>query len=378
MRYRDLGKTGLKVSEIGFGAEHMEGEPFEVVDAVVNTALDGGVNIIDVFMSQPEVRSNLGRAIGSRRKDVFLQGHIGTAMRSGQYFRSRDPEECDVFVKDFLTRFNTDYIDLGMLHFIDTEEDFISAFESPYIDYALSLKKAGVVRFLGVSSHNPVTAKKIVNTGLVDMIMFAINPAFDLNPTEEDSIELLFSGAKLIKLETDPARAELYNLCAASGVGITVMKPLGAGRLLSAEESSLGFALTVPQCISYALDRPGVSSVLVGAYTPDEMAQALAYETTTVEERGYTVITKGGLPLLGGKCMYCNHCLPCAQGIDVASVTKFLDMARVSDASTVSAHYDALSAHGGDCTACGSCEANCPFGIKVTENMRLAAQVFGK
>lgn len=375
MKYRELGKTGLKVSEIGFGGEHLEGKPFETVDAVVNTALDGGVNIIDVFMPQPQVRSDLGQAIGSRRKDVILQGHIGAVMEDGQYKRSRDPQICDRYVKDFMERFRTDYIDLGMLHFIDTEEDYRSAFETDYIEYACSLKRKGIIRFLGVSSHNPETAVRMVETGLIDMMMFAVNPAFDMSPNLD--LDSFFEDGRMQKLEQDPVRSKLYSLCAAKGVGITVMKALGAGRLLNAESSAFGTALTLPQCVSYALDRPAVSSVLLGAKTPEEMREALAYEETTAVQRDYTVMIEGGLPLLGGKCMYCNHCLPCVKNIDVAAVTKYLDMARAGGETTAKEHYLALAAHGSDCIGCGVCEKNCPFHISVRENMAEAVKVFG-
>jgi predicted aldo/keto reductase-like oxidoreductase len=378
MQYRRLGRTGLNVSEIGYGAEHLVDKPYELVDAVVNAALDGGVNIIDVFMPQPEVRLNIGRAIGKRRKDVLLQGHIGAAlMDDGQYLRSRDPEKCEEFVRDFLMRFNTDYIDLGMVHFVDTVADFIEAFDSPYIEYVQKLKKDGVIRFIGASTHDAATGIKMVNTGLIDMVMFSINPAFDLSP-DEYTLDMMFEGAKLKRLQIDPVRAEFYNLCAAKGVGITVMKALGAGRLLNSESSALGFPLTLPQCVSYALDRPAVSSVLLGAQTVEEVEQALAYENTFLEERDYAVAIQNARPDLDGKCMYCNHCLPCPQEIDVAAVTKYLDMAKMNDSEIVRSHYDALSAHGGDCIGCGSCEGNCPFKIKVIENMREAARVFGK
>jgi predicted aldo/keto reductase-like oxidoreductase len=377
MQYRNLGKTGLKVSEIGYGGEHLVDKPYELVDAVVNTAIDGGVNIIDVFMPQTEVRSNMGRAIGKRRKDIMLQGHIGAIVQSdGQYQRSRDVEKCGEFIKDFLARFDTDYIDFGMIHYVDSDDDYKEAFESPYIEYAQKLKKDGVVRFLGASTHDTATGIKMVNTGLLDMIMFSINPVFDLS-FGAYSLDMLWEGVKLDKLQIDPMRAEFYNLCAAKGIGITVMKALGAGRLLSAETSSLNCALTLPQCVSYALDRPAVSSVLLGAQTVEEMKQALAYENSTPEERNYTAIIQSGLPFLGGKCMYCNHCLPCPQNIDIAAVTKFLDMAKASDTDTVRAHYSALKAHGGNCIECGSCESNCPFNIKVIENMKEAVQVFG-
>ena len=381
MKYRQLGKTALRVSEIGLGAEHLQGRSFDEVRAVTETALDGGVNIIDVFMPEYEVRSNIGRAITGRRHDVVLQAHIGAVVRGGQYARSRDPDECGIFLNEFLRAFETDYIDLGMLHFIDTDEDYVAAYDSGYFDYALGLKKSGLVRYIGASSHNPKTAARLVRAGLVDSLMFSINPAFDLLPADT-TIDGLFSSSSYEhpRFEIDPDRAALYRLCEDAGIGITVMKPLGGGRLLSASASSFGFALTPAQCIGYALDRPAVASVLVGAKTPEEERAALAYETASASERDYSALASGTLSSMRGKCMYCNHCLPCPAGIDIASVTKYLDIARLSEKPSASLreHHFSLSSRGGSCISCGACEKRCPFGVAVRDNMRAAKEIFEK
>ena len=77
--------------------------------------------------------------------------------------------------------------------------------------------------------------------------------------------------------------------------------------------------------------------------------------------------------------MYCNHCQPCPVHIDVAEVTKFLDLARQQEQvpETVRDHYLALAHHAGECIQCGSCEGNCPFGVQVRENMAAAQALFG-
>ena len=379
MEYRTLGRTGLRVSRIGFGGEHVTDADFSATEAVMRTALDAGVNIMDVFMPQPEVRSHMGDALRGHRGEVILQGHIGAVLHKGQYLRSRDVKLCDEYVRDFLTRFHTDYIDLGMLHFIDTQEDYDAAFGSEYIDYCLELRRKGVVRFLGASSHNAVTARKMVETGLIDVLLFSINPAFDLLPGETDIDDLLNESLYAGRFAIDPDRAALYRLCEEKGVGITVMKTLAAGRLLDENASPFGVGLTPVQCIHYALERPAVSSVLLGARTPEEMRASLAYETATAAEKDYSVLGRGAKSAMRGKCMYCNHCLPCPAGIDIAAVTKYLDLARQlgGAAETVRAHYATLPAHGGDCADCGQCEARCPFAVEVRRNMRGATELFG-
>jgi len=80
--------------------------------------------------------------------------------------------------------------------------------------------------------------------------------------------------------------------------------------------------------------------------------------------------------------MYCNHCLPCPVGIDIGETTRLLDRMEAPasgfDPSVLRASYAALSAHAGDCIACGVCESRCPFGVGVIRNMERAAVVFGK
>lgn len=381
MQTRSLGKTGLSVSRIGYGGEHLIDADYKTTEAVLHTALDAGINIIDVFMPQPDVRSHMGDALGSRRKDVLLQGHIGAVMEGGQYMRSRDVKLCDTYVRDFLTRFHTDYIDLGMMHFIDTDEDYRLSFESPYLEYCLDLKRRGVIRFLGASSHSAVTARRMIETGLIDVLLFSINPAFDMLPGEA-SVDDFFQEETYAdrRFRIDPDRAALYRLCEEKGVGITVMKTLGAGRLLKAETSSFGVALTPVQCIHYALERPAVASVLMGARSVAELEDCLRYETASDAEKDYSVLGAGTASAMRGKCMYCNHCLPCPADIDIAAVNKYLDLAAQEPAipDTVRAHYNALEHPAGACLECGACEERCPFAVPVRENMRLAAERFGR
>ena len=382
MRMRSLGRSGLMVSEVGLGGEHLQGKPYEVVKEVVDEALAQGINIMDIFMSEPEVRSNIGRALAGRREQMYLQGHIGSAWIDGQYTRTRDIPTAQAAFQDFLDRIGTDYVDIGMIHFVDTQEDFDAVFHGPFIEYACSLKEKGIIRALGMSSHNPVVALQAVRTGLLDVLMFSLNPAYDLLPKDTD-VDALFQAETFQKdglLGVNPSRDTLYRTCEAMGVGITVMKGLGAGVLLDAKASPFRMALTPVQCIHYALTRPAVSSVLVGCRTAAQVQAAVAYEAAGDQDRDYSfLLSSSPAYSMTGQCMYCNHCLPCPAGIDIAQVNKYLDMAQTLGEvpATVAAHYQALSARGGDCLACGACESRCPFQVKVMEKMQAAAQRFG-
>ena len=386
MQYRKLGRTDMMVSEISLGCEHLQGKDYDLVKTVIDAALDKGINFLDVFMSEPNVRTNIGKALEGHRENVIIQGHIGSCWVDGQYKVSRDISECIEYFEDLLTRLQTDYIDVGMLHFVDKETDWDALETSEVMQYALSLKEKGIIRAIGMSSHNPVTAKKAVESGYIDVLMFAINPAYDLVPKERDLTgvftEVLQGKAQnFTGLTLEPARAALYRACEERGVAITVMKTLAMGTLLSKERSPLGVALTEAQCISYALSRPAVAAVMVGMQRKSDVESAMEYWNLTDEERDHgEILASLGMFNADGRCMYCNHCLPCPARLDIAAVNKYLDLVEMDGrpADSVKQHYLAMENTAEACLACGACEKRCPFGVKVTERMQRAVQTFGK
>ena len=90
MNYRTLGRTGLKVSEIGMGCEGLVGKSYDQVKEFVDKMEELEVNCIDLYTSNPEVRSNLGRAIEGRRDKFVLQSHLCSVWEKGQYLRTRE------------------------------------------------------------------------------------------------------------------------------------------------------------------------------------------------------------------------------------------------------------------------------------------------
>lgn len=382
MKYRTLGRTGLKVSEVGLGGEWFNGLSEEESIRIVDAAEQNGVNYIDIFMPQAPTRDHLGAALEGRREKFLIQGHLCTVYEDEQYTRTRDIEKTKRSFEDLLHRLQTDYIDVGMIHYVDSEEDFQTVFGGEIIEYAKELKEKGIVRYLGMSSHNPHIAKKAAETGLIDVLMFSINPAYDLESPETDIYDLMdFKGMGENGWVVDEARQELYSYCESAGVAITVMKPLAAGTLLSAEASPFGVAMTVPQCIQYALNRNGVKCVIVGCHSVEEVLQAVCYDQLSEQERSYAHIFASGNQInMTGRCMYCNHCQPCPAHIDIAAVTKFLDLASSQPEvpETVMQHYWSLNATAADCLMCGRCEPNCPFGVKVRENMKKARELFAR
>ena len=380
MRYRELGNTGLQVSEIGLGAEWLERHTEEEVKAVIQRCESYGINILDCWMSNPEVRTKIGNAICGHREKWVIQGHFGSTWQEGQYVRTRDLPKVKEAFQDLLTRLQTDYIDLGMIHFVDSEAEFRQVMEGEFLAYVKEQREKGVIRHTGMSTHNPQVAKLAALSGEIEMLLFSVNPAFDLLPPSEDLNDYFVESYGEGLAGIDPLREELYKLCEQRGVGITVMKGYAGGRLFDARTSPFGVALSPVQWPHYALAPPAVASVLVGYDTPAHVDAAVAYEAATEEERDYaSVLAKAPRHAYSGQCTYCGHCAPCPAGIDIAMVNKLYDLAAMQPEvpTTVRAHYQALSATAADCIACGGCETRCPFGVPVVERMEKAKALLG-
>jgi len=385
MEYKQLGKTGKAVSAIGLGCEWLDRKPYEQVKETIDAALEVGVNIFDVFMPGREVRENIAKALGDRRGKVMIQGHIGATDVNQKFDISRDMPNVKKYFEDLLRIFGG-YIDFGMLFFIDSQKDFDAIFNTDFVKYAEHLKKQGDIGHIGFSSHNPAMAIEAINTGVPEMFLFSVNPAFDMIPSEKyifdhfevdtgfgsDSANTLFRGI-------DPKRAELYKLCEQKQIGITAMKPFAAGKLISKEHTPYNKPLTIPQCIHYALSRPAVASVMPGCSTRAQVYELMEYFQASESERDFSEIINSVRSDFKGACVYCSHCQPCPMDIDIAAVMKYLDIARLDLENippSIRSHYLSLDMSGADCNSCGRCESRCPFGVPIIDNMSEATRIF--
>ncbi|MFR4802206.1 MAG: aldo/keto reductase [Eggerthellaceae bacterium] len=150
MNYRRLGKTDLMVSEIGFGAEWMEDKPVKEVVEITHRFAAAGVNILDCWMPNPEVRSALGEGIKGQRDRWIIQGHIGATWQGGQYVRTRDMDKVRPAFEDLLARLGTDHVELGMIHYVDDVEEFERVVNGEFMTYVRELKVAGAIEHVGL------------------------------------------------------------------------------------------------------------------------------------------------------------------------------------------------------------------------------------
>ena len=290
MQYRTLGKTDIKVSEIGMGCEGFEGKPFKECEQLLDFAMQNNINFFDLYTSNPEVRRNLGSELKKYPRNKFIiQGHLCTIWEDGQYCRTRDIDKIIPSFEQILTLMQIEYVDIGMVHYVDDKNDFDIVMNGPIIEYAKQLKQKGIIKSIGLSTHNTDIALLAAKSGIMDVIMFSINPAYDMLPANED-VNIFFEESTYDRVYEgiDPKREELYQTCQNNGIALTVMKPFAGGLLLDEKQSPFGKAMTPIQCISYCLDRPSVASVLGGMASIDQVKQAVDYCTASEKQRDYS------------------------------------------------------------------------------------------
>jgi predicted aldo/keto reductase-like oxidoreductase len=381
MEYRKLGNTGIEVSEIAFGAEFLVERPYEDTKVLIDACEEHGINFVDCWMSEPDVRSHLGRAIKPNRKNWVIQGHIGSTWQNNQYVRTREMDKVIPAFEDFMERFQMDTLDFGMIHYVDQLDDYNEIMEGPFIDYVRKLKSDGTIKHIGLSTHNPDIGLLAAENPEIELLMFSINPAFDMFGTMEDIEEYRKEDAYDREFSSlNPKRAELYELCEKNGTALTVMKGFAGGNLLSDETSPFGVALTPVQCIHYCLEQKGVSSIFVGVKTVAELEESLKYCNASDDEKDYAEVLKNAPKhSFEGQCTYCGHCQPCASEIDIAMVNKLFDLAKNHDEvpASVQEHYNNLKFNATDCIACGDCELRCPFDVHIVDVMLDAQDLFG-
>ena len=146
---------------------------------------------------------------------------------------------------------------------------------------------------------------------------------------------------------------------------------------LDAAKSPFHQALTTTQCIQYALDKPGVLTVLGDPGSVAELQQILSYCTASDEEKDYSVIGSFTPDDSVGKCVYCKHCHPCPAGLDIALINKYYDLSLQGD-TLAKEHYLTIDKKASDCIKCGHCTSRCPFKVKQQERMEEIHTYFGE
>ncbi|MFQ6130504.1 MAG: aldo/keto reductase [Armatimonadota bacterium] len=348
MKYRRLGRTGLMVSEVSLGAMLIS----EDNSAVVEAALDRGVNYIDTDPSYMNTRSEsaLGGLLKHQRDRVFLATKVGGKWLMMVFKEARKTGKLPPLTPEFmresteqsLKRLQTDYLDVLFLHGPAAPE---LANKPDVVEQLLRFKQEGKARFIGASCHLNIrrTLETAVRSGAYDVIMPAYNAA------NAEQLQPLLESAKQ------------------ADVGVLAMKTVAklAGELgRTAPELGRDSGLSRAQaCIRWALDDDRISSAMVGMKSLQEVNEAVALCGKALSDKDRQLLERQAANLDTFACSMCGRCGQCPRGVAVADVLRcqmYHDEYGSSDLGKGSYALLPPSAQAGNCRECGDCEAACP------------------
>ena len=334
MEYRTLGKTGLRISRMGFG-----GIPIQKIDAkgtgaLMRTLMAAGVNYIDTARGYTVSESYLGEALEGIREHFIL------ATKS--MARTKEAMEKDIAIS--LSNLRTDYIDLYQVHNPSMAQlDQIIA-PGGALEALTAAKQAGKIGHIGITAHSLEVFRRALELPWVETIMFPFN---------------------IVETQGE----ELIRECGKKNIGFIAMKPLAGGAI---EDAKLA--------LRFIAANPDVTVVIPGMAEEREIQENLAALTapgglTAAEKSGILAIRRA----LGTNfCRRCNYCAPCSAGINIPSVFLFEGyLARYGLAQWARDRYDTLDKKASDCIGCGACETRCPYSLPIRKMLKKAAQEFG-
>jgi len=363
MEYRKLPKGNEQISILGLGTSSIQASGEREIEEVVGLAIENGINFFDMASAEAKPFPAYGRAVAGNREKVYFQIHFGANYEKGPYGWTTDLDAIKRSIGWQLKALQTDYIDFGFIHCIDETADLRKIEKNGVFQYIKTLKEQGVVRHIGLSTHTPAVADQVLDMGILDIMMFSINPGYDYRHGD-------------YAIGSVDERMSLYRRCEAEGVGISVMKAFSGGQLLNAKTSPFGKALTEYQCIQYALDKPGVLTVLPGVRGKADLERILGFCAAPEAEKDYSILGSFAPQDAEGKCVYCNHCQPCPAGLDVGLINKYYDLAKADD-RLAKDHYETLAVKADSCSGCKHCNSRCPFHVDQAARMREIRDYFG-
>jgi len=373
MRYTTYGKTGLRVSRLGFGAMRLPvntaADGKETVDydkstPLIRRVLELGVNFIDTHHGYHGTQSEtaIGYATeGLDRSSFYIQTKNATwkDLPAGETYRKR--------LEDGLKRAKTDYFDVYLMHSLSWP--VFEKVGDAFLKEALQAKKEGLIRHIGFSTHDSrENVVKMIDTGLFEAMLCQYN---------------------LIDLSNEEVIAYAH----AKGMGVSVMGPVGGGRLATPNALAKflpGRTSGAEAALRFVWDNPNVDVAVSGVSTvaqAEENARlAGIVEPLSATERARIVELRDGVKKLADLyCTGCGYCMPgpdgvspdgaCPNGVRISQIFEYMNWLRVYGfaAETAREHYEWLKEHGTDaskCIECGQCEPKCPQKIQIIRQLK--------
>ena len=334
MQYVNLGKTGIKISRLGFG-----GIPIQRIDADGTRKLflqmkEAGINFVDTARGYTVSEEYIGQALEGIRDDFVL------ATKS----MSRDKEGMARDIDISLKNLRTDHIELYQVH-NPSVSDLEKAFsEGGAIEALFEAKEAGKIGHIGVTAHSLEVFEKAISYDFVETIMFPYN---------------------IVETQGE----ELMRRCTEMGIAVIAMKPLAGGAI---EDATLA--------LRFIAANPDVTVVIPGMAEEKEIAQNIAAvcdeSSLTAEE--LAEIDKIRATLGTHFCRRCNYCAPCTAGISIYSMFLMEGyLSRYGLGDWAKSRYNAMEKHASDCIGCGVCETRCPYNLPIREMLKTVTEKFG-
>lgn len=335
MEYRILGKTGLKVSRIGFG-----GIPIQRIDAagtkvLMHQLLEAGVNYIDTARGYTVSEAFLGEALEGIREHFIL------ATKS----MARTKEAMEADIETSLHNLRTDHIELYQIH--NPSEAQFEQVLAPggALEVLLAAKEAGKIQHIGVTAHSLAVFEKALSLDWVETIMFPYN----IVETQ---------GEKLIQACTD------------RNIGFIDMKPLAGGAIDNS-----------PLALRYIAANPNVTVTIPGMASSEEIEQNIAAvsDKLPLSDDEKSEIQQIRRDLGTQFCRRCNYCAPCSVGISIPNVFLMEGyLTRYHLADWAKTRYNAMAVKASACVGCGACEDRCPYHLPIRKMLKKAADEFGE
>ncbi len=335
MQYTTLGKTGLKISRLGFG-----GIPIQRIDAdgtkkLIYRLMEEGINYIDTARGYTVSEEYLGYALEGIR-DRFVLATKSTS-------RTKEAMAKDIDIS--LQKLRTDYIDLYQVHNPTLEELEQVIAPGGALEALQEAKALGKIGHIGVTLHSASIFEVAVEYDWVETIMFPYNI-----------------------VETQGQ--ELMRRCTEKNIGFIDMKPLAGGAI---DDATLA--------LRFIMANPDVTVVIPGMAEEKEITQNLAAvnDTSALTEAEQEKIAWYRNTLGTQFCRRCNYCQPCSAGISI--YTMFLLQGyydRYDLQGWAQARYAALDKKASDCIGCGVCETRCPYNLPIRKMLEEVKERFEK
>ncbi len=333
MLYNFLGRTGFKVSRIGFGGIPIQHVEQKDVNEIISKAIESGINFLDTARGYTISEELLGNALIGKRDKMFL------ATKS----MARDKEGMVSDVRISLENFKTDYIDLYQLHNISTEEDLeLAISEKGAVAALLGFQKEGFIKKIGITSHKLPILEEALKLDIFDTIQFPFS---------------------VVERQGE----EVFKKAVEKNVGTIAMKPMAGGALRDGRKA-----------LKYILDSPYLNVAIPGMDCIEQVIiNAEAADGIRLTEEEKQDIEKIAKELGNTFCRRCGYCMPCSVEMDIPMMfimESYFTRYDLKDWSV--SRYKSFDVKADDCIKCGICESRCPYELPIRDMLDNVAKVF--